>query len=176
MTKLLENKQLIIHVATEVIIIAGVVFYFSYKNKKLLQRIENLSQRLEEQDELLKKHEQIIKHLVKSINSRPSMTQQVQKPIQSSIKEQNNSVQIKSPVLKKKTLKILPKIVEINETEPINKTETINEDEPINETETINEDEEQSEEYSSENDSDLDAEIADELNELEDEDNLKKRT
>jgi len=72
MSKLIENKQ-IIHIATEIIVILGVTFYFSSKNKKLLEHIEDLSQRLEEQEDLIQKHEQIIKQLVNAINSQNSV-------------------------------------------------------------------------------------------------------
>lgn len=173
MTKLFENKQ-IIHIAIEVIIIAGIVFYFSSKNKKLLQHIENLSQRLEEQDELLQKHEKIINQLVIKINNRPSVVTQNVQTIQPSSKEQNKSLATK---------KKISSHVEFDETEIINKDENKKMSSPFSnkvkhvefaDIKVINEDE-HSEEYSSENESDLDAEIADELNELEQEDSLKKK-
>jgi hypothetical protein len=66
MSKLIENKQ-IIHIATEIIVILGVTFYFSSKNKKLLEHIEDLSQRLEEQEDLIQKHEHIIKQLGRTV-------------------------------------------------------------------------------------------------------------
>ena len=68
MSKLLENKQ-IIHIASEIVILLGLTFYFNQKNKKLLGYIEDLSQRVEEQEDLLQKHEEIIKKLVEFINN-----------------------------------------------------------------------------------------------------------
>jgi uncharacterized coiled-coil protein SlyX len=50
----LDNKQLV-HIASEVVILLGVVFYFSSKNKKLLSHIEELSQRVEEQEDSIQK-------------------------------------------------------------------------------------------------------------------------
>ena len=46
MSKILENKQ-IIHIATEIVALMGIIFYFSSKNKKLLAHIEDLSQKHE---------------------------------------------------------------------------------------------------------------------------------
>ena len=59
MSKILENKQ-IIHIATEIVALMGIIFYFSSKNKKLLSHIEDLSQRLEEQEDLIQKHEKMM--------------------------------------------------------------------------------------------------------------------
>ncbi len=68
MSKLLENKQ-IIHIATEIIVLIGITFYFSSKNRKLSAHIEDLSQRLEDQEDLIQKHEQIIRQLVQAVNA-----------------------------------------------------------------------------------------------------------
>jgi hypothetical protein len=54
--KILNNKQ-IIHIVTEVVVLIGIIFYFSSKNRKLLSHIEDLSQRLEEQEDILQKHD-----------------------------------------------------------------------------------------------------------------------
>lgn len=64
MSKLFENKQLFIHIATEMIVIVGVFFYFSQKHRKLLGNIEELSQRLEEQEEIIQKHDKLIQKLI----------------------------------------------------------------------------------------------------------------
>jgi sugar-specific transcriptional regulator TrmB len=81
MSKLLENKQ-IIHIASEIVILLGLTFYFNQKNKKLLGYIEDLSQRVEEQEDLLQKHEEIIKKLVEFINNiqKPTQLENTQKP------------------------------------------------------------------------------------------------
>jgi len=63
----LEKKE-IIHIASEIIVIVGIVYYFNQKNKKLLAHIEDLVQRIEDQEDLLQKHEQIIKNLVENLN------------------------------------------------------------------------------------------------------------
>lgn len=68
MSKLFENKQLV-HIASETVVILGVVFYFSQQNKKLSSHIENLAQRLEEQEDLVRKYNSDIKQLQTLVNS-----------------------------------------------------------------------------------------------------------
>jgi hypothetical protein len=62
------NKQ-ILHIVVEIIVISGVIIYFSYKHKKLVTRVEELSKQLEIQNEIIQKHEQIINQLIMSIQS-----------------------------------------------------------------------------------------------------------
>ena len=59
MSNLLQNKQMI-HVASELVVLVGVVYYFNKKNKKLMSYIEDLSQRFEEQEDVIQKHEQAL--------------------------------------------------------------------------------------------------------------------
>jgi hypothetical protein len=67
MSKIFENKQQIIHIAIEVIAVIAISFYFSQKNKKLMNQIEDLSHRIEEQEEIIEKHDKIIKKMMSSI-------------------------------------------------------------------------------------------------------------
>lgn len=64
----MENKQMI-HIASEVIALVGLTFYFNQKNKKLMGHIEDLAQRIEDQEEIIQKHEQMIQQLANVINS-----------------------------------------------------------------------------------------------------------
>lgn len=64
---LLEKKE-IIHIASEIVVIVGIVYYFNQKNKKLMNHIEDLVQRIEDQEDMLQKHEQIIKSLADNLN------------------------------------------------------------------------------------------------------------
>lgn len=66
MSKLLDNKQLI-HIASEIVVLVGLTFHFSKKNKLLLSHIEDVAQRLEEQDDIIQKHEQHIQRLANAI-------------------------------------------------------------------------------------------------------------
>ena len=56
-SRILDNKQLI-HIASEVVVITGLVFYFSSKNRKLMEHIEELAQKVEEQEDHIQKLEQ----------------------------------------------------------------------------------------------------------------------
>ena len=76
MSKLLDNKQ-IIHIVSEIVIILGITFYFTQKNKKLMNHINDLTQRIEEQEDILQKHEQMITKLSDMVeelsNRKPGM-------------------------------------------------------------------------------------------------------
>jgi hypothetical protein len=61
MSGMIDNKNQIIHIACEVIVLFGIVYYVNYKNKKLLRTIESLAQRIEEQDDLIVRLEDLIK-------------------------------------------------------------------------------------------------------------------
>lgn len=156
MSKLLENKQ-IIHIAAEIVVLIGITFYFSSKNKKLSDHIEDLSQRLEEQEDLIQKHEQIIRQLVQAMNA------------------QNNGLVHKKQLANNDTKNVAkPKKKVKSASQPrVNRpTVTFNDNEEVKEIES----DDSHDEYSSEDDSMLDAEIAEELQELQQQDGLKKRT
>ena len=63
MSKIFENKSLLIHIIGEIVVVIGITFYFSQKNKKLMGHINDLIQRIEEQEDIIQKHEQLIKNL-----------------------------------------------------------------------------------------------------------------
>ena len=70
--KIMENKPLVLHVLAEALVIIGIVFYFSSKNKKLLSHIEELSQTVEEQEDRIQKLENSLEktnNLVLRMNS-----------------------------------------------------------------------------------------------------------
>lgn len=161
----MENKQQMVHIASEIIVLIGLTFYFNQKNKKLMGHIEDLSQRVEEQEDLLQKHEQVIRKLVDFINQSQtkieSPIQQTQQQVQKSQKvTQTSSVATtKSKNGKSSAHKESPLI-------PPNETTSV----PfaparVSFNQTLSQlsiDEESSEEQS-----DLDAELAEELQELE---------
>ena len=180
MSKILENKQ-IIHIATEIVALMGIIFYFSSKNKKLLSHIEDLSQRLEEQEDLIQKHEKIIKQLVQIVNK--NGTVQHTQPTQPTQPTQQSSTPVAHPVVRSKTKNI-------QKSKPLNEKNTTqsknNNNRPLvsfNDNEEVEEKftpKEQLQEQLSDDDDDseLDAEIADELDELEElqeDDGLKKK-
>lgn len=68
--KFFDNKQLI-HIASEVVVLVGLTFYFSAKNRKLLGHIEELAQRLEEQEDRVQKMENMLQQVGTSLNNLP---------------------------------------------------------------------------------------------------------
>lgn len=72
--KLFDNKQLL-HIGAEVVVLLGLTFYFSSKNKKLVEHIENLSQRMEEQEDKIQKLELKLQQLTQVI---PQLSQGLQ--------------------------------------------------------------------------------------------------
>ena len=170
MSKLLENKQ-IVHVATEIVVLIGLTFYFSSKNKKLLDHIEDLSQRLEDQEDMIQKHEQIIKQLVQVINNRPSHPgypsepKEPPKPPVSQKSFSSSSHSMRHRRIEDRKSKHHPRRKKISHP-PVEEEHIYEEDEKIDEVHNA--------EISSENDSELDAEIAVELKELKGNNSLKK--
>ena len=69
-----SNKQMMIHIASEITVVLCLSFYFNQKNKKLLAHIEDLAHRVEEQEDILQKHESLIRELVKQINLQSKTT------------------------------------------------------------------------------------------------------
>lgn len=68
MSKIFENKSMLIHLAVESVVILAITFYFSQKNKKLMGHINDLIERIEEQEDIIQKHEQLINNLSNAIN------------------------------------------------------------------------------------------------------------
>jgi hypothetical protein len=157
----LENKQ-IIHIATEIVALVGIVFYVSSNNRKLSTHIEDLSQRLEDQEDLVQKHEQIIRQLVQAINSRGALPS----PAPSQPNGHGQKPNGQKPKQMKEKKQSSPK-------KSIGRSHvSFNDNEEVQE-KTLSPPKKLSHE-SSDDDSDLDAEIADELQELQQHD-LKKR-
>jgi hypothetical protein len=161
MSKILENKQ-IIHIATEIVALTGIVFYFSSKNSKLLKQIEELNQRLKEQEEISREHNIIINELVQFVKK--GYTQKNTKIDEKKKKTSSSN----KPREKNNTKNVTFKDNEDNEdnedvdekiTPPTEKVKPI--EKKLHNTPIVIE-----EEYSSDDESDLDADIADELSEL----------
>ena len=69
-SKMMENKYTIIHIACEIVVVLGLVFYFNSKNKKVLGYIEELISKIDELEELnlglekaVKAHDKVIMNL-----------------------------------------------------------------------------------------------------------------
>lgn len=191
MSKVFENKQ-IIHIATEIVILIGLTVYLNFKNKRLQSQIDDLLHRLEDQEDLIQKHEKIIMQLVHAVNSYNSSknlnneTKNKEKDkLSEKIHEQSEQSE-KSPKHKKGVIRRPRKPSPINKTKfrgnmLFNDNEEINENlnthfklQPERLQPKVNQSAHISE-CSSENESALDAELAEELHELQqEEDGLKK--
>jgi len=98
MSSIIENKQLV-HIGAEIVILAGVSYYFSNKNSKLLESIEVMNLRLNQQEEMLQKQDMLIKKLMVKVeqNQSPSRSSVEPKKV---IKKQNTvSFEEKTPVI-----------------------------------------------------------------------------
>jgi hypothetical protein len=164
MSKLLENKQLV-HIASEVVVLLGLTFYFNQQNKKLMGHIEDLVQRIEDQEDLLQKHEEVIKKLVEYVNQQQSVMKstpqqvvptQVQQQVQTQVPTQVPPQQYKSVL--KNVEKSSPKKV----SKPVKSSHQVYLEPKV----SVSNEEEKDD---SSHISDLDAEIAEELEELDEE-------
>ena len=149
------DKTTMMHIAGEAIVVIGLVFYFSNKNKRLTSHIEELAQRIEEQEDQIQKLENSLSqinnvlskllHRMETPNNNLSQSQLNDNTI--SIKKKKNVVQtplVQTPVVQ------TPVIVSAF---PLNFSK---DKKQVNQIKVIEEDEE----------SDLDEEIQSELNEL----------
>lgn len=170
--KLLDNKQML-HIVSEVVVLIGLTFYFSSQNKKLHEHIESVHGRLEKQEDKIQKLETTIQQMSTVITQLSQGVQQIggntailanrvaslsapelkkpKKPVPKPVSEQK-------PTLVKSKVRFTPSVKEVPEEEE-------DQEEEIVETEDDIIEEEDEEELS---DSDLDAEIREELNELND--------
>ena len=150
----MENKQMI-HIASEIIVLGGLIYYFNQKNKKLLSHIQDLSRKIEDQEGILQKHEEIIRKMSEFINQ--------QKNTSTPIIEKTKKIPVKEirTITPKKSEPI--KVSFKQNPSPI-KNKIVQRVEEISSSE---EEEEEEEEEKEEEESDLDAELAEELEELE---------
>jgi hypothetical protein len=166
----MENKQMI-HIASEIVALIGLTFYFNQKNKKLLGHIENLAQKIEEQEDLLQKHEHVIKKMLEFMNE----------------KDTTNTHQILAKQLETTKIRKKPPAKEVHTKPPLKvPTPSKPESTKVSFSDQILKTTKkptvvvESEESSDSEESDLDAELAEELEELEIEEeinvtDLKKR-
>ena len=131
-----ENKFQLIHIASEIFLILGIVIYFSKKNKLITNNINTLTNRLKSLEEHLEEQKRIIKQMMLRIPKQTDI---------SHILDPSNmfSSEIsKKPYKEYKTSNSFPKYNNIHKNIDSSDRET------------------------SDDESDLDAEIQDELNDL----------
>ena len=166
--KFFDNKQLV-HIASEVVVLVGLTFYFSSKNKKMLNHIEELSQRIEDQEDHIQKLELSLQQMSQKFDA---LVQQVNVGF-------NQIGQNISTIAGKKVPRPVKQVSDVRpDSKPVHKTPIIEEVKPSRSenkvdfrSEVVEEEDVDEVELS---DSDLDEEIRDELNELDS--SLKKET
>ena len=144
-----------IHIVSEIIALVGITFYFNQKNKKMLEHINDLSKKVEEQHNLLQKHEQVIKEMLEFISQQNHPI--IEQPV--STKQLDTSKIRKKLPIKEIHTKPPLKVPKFVKPEP---TKVSFNDEILKSSRRVIESEESEEE-----ESDLDAELAEELEELE---------
>jgi len=168
MSTILEKKHMI-HILTEVVVLVALTFYFSSKNKKLLEHIEDLSKRLEEQEELVQNHEKIIQQLLENVNKNKEVYKRQSPSNVKYTKQSNRKNKDKVLLENKKNIQDMFYTQEEEDVKPKLKNKNSCVEEKIKL-------------ISDSDTSDLDNEIAEELDELnvnsekDTEDDLKKRT
>lgn len=145
----MNNKKDIIHIASEVFVISSVFLYFYKQNKNLNNKIEKILNELKNQQEINKKYENIIMQLVDLANKNTSIFQPQNIPVYN-IKPEKK----KNTVVEKQKIQLVKPDI-INEIQEEPKIQLLKPD-------TLSDIEEESEP-----ESDLDAEMLEELNELE---------
>lgn len=81
----MDQKQMI-HVASEVVVLMGLTYYFNQKNKKLMSFIDDLTQRIEDQEDIISKHDEIIERIVAHISNKQAPPVHVKKKQNSKVR------------------------------------------------------------------------------------------
>ena len=87
--EMIDNKHLI-HIVSELCLIGGLTYFFKSKTNKLSRTIEELNQRLEDQQENIEQHSVLIKKLFEHIH-------QQEKIIQSQLIEKQSQLRHEHP-------------------------------------------------------------------------------
>ena len=143
MSKLVEHKEMI-HVGTEIVILAGVSYYFYNRTNKLRIRVDELEKALSNQNEIIAKHGEYITALSQQLESTQRMVMSVQQGVNQPTPRPSSNRPTPVPVPKKRASPRPPVNIVMTQPKKI----------------------EQIEEISSDEESDVDAEIEEELKEL----------
>ena len=90
MSKLLENKQLLIHAAAEIVVIAGVSIFFYRKTKSLERRLKDMETILSDYNTAMENTSQVVKRLCFSVQKQQNTINNLNAKINSLIS--NNKV------------------------------------------------------------------------------------
>lgn len=171
MKALLENK-LVLHIVGEAIVFIAVIFYFSQRNKRIMNHINDLVQRLEEQEDTIHKQEKAIEVLTKQFNDLKQLIQPVNKPeIKKTVNQTEKKPAFVEPPKMPNLSFMMPSVVVETLLSPSKQPEVVQEDSRVTELSTVEElgDDEEHEVT----DEDLDKELENELKELEADSDIK---
>jgi hypothetical protein len=87
------NKQQIIHIVSELVIITGISIYFNSKVKKLANYIETLENKIIQQEQVIQNHEQLLLRLMNNFEIMNVNVSNIQKSFQ---QNNNNEENIKA--------------------------------------------------------------------------------
>ena len=87
------NKQQIIHIVSELVIITGISIYFNSKVKKLANHIETLENKIIQQEQVIQNHEQLLLRLMNNFEIMNVNVTNIQKSFQ---QNNNNEENIKT--------------------------------------------------------------------------------
>ena len=176
MSKLLENKQLLIHAAAEIVVIAGVSIFFYRKTKSLERRLKDMETILSDYNTAMENTSQVVKRLCFSVQKQQNTINNLNAKINSLISNNKVKNEVQKEVKKDSvdsstnneditnTIKSidLENISVENTTSPI--SITINTDDLFDNDDNDND----IPVLESNKEEDLDSEIQEELNELQD--------
>ena len=159
------DKTTIIHIASEVVVLAVVVVWFNKKTQNIYNVVKDISRRLEEQENLILNHEKTINELIK-INQDISLkilnSKELYEPVND---ESKNKIQMKE-IKKNKPVKTV-KIVNDNISKNIKVTKNIQkQDNQKQDNENENNENENNEDNLSETESEMDEVLKNEIAEL----------
>lgn len=159
------DKTTIIHIASEVVVLAVVVVWFNKKTQNIYNVVKDISRRLEEQENLILNHEKTINELIK-INQDISLkilnSKELYEPVND---EYKNKIQIKE-IKKSKPVKTV-KILNDNISKNIKVTkDNQKQDNQKQDNENENNENENNEDNLSETESEMDEVLKNEIAEL----------
>ena len=99
------NKQQIIHIVSEVVVISGITIYFFNKTRNLSNHIQQLENKIEQQGQIIQNQEQLLLKLMNNINTINTNLNTLQKQVlvnTPSTKQQPQKVPKTKPDGKKK--------------------------------------------------------------------------
>jgi sugar-specific transcriptional regulator TrmB len=180
MSKLIEDKKTLIHIATEFVVLAGMAFHFTNKNNALKKILEELCNKVEQQQDTITKLEQNLNNINNVIQNRilPELLTKTKQKKQKETKTRKEIQQTKPPLERQECKRVIvisrQKTPLKEEEEEEKKIELVEEEDEEEVVEEVVDSDEQEVEIGGDDgvncsSTDLDAELHEELQELREE-------